>query len=117
GERQRHAPKRLQTARAEIARGLEQAAVEALERDEDRERDERKPDVSEHEHDREPAVEELRDRVVRRSEAGPDEEAVDDTLVAEDDLPGEDAQEVARQERGDQHEQEDVLALRAGERQ
>ena len=68
GERQRDSPERLQPARAEVARRLEQPPVEALERDEDRQRDERQPDVAEHEHDREPAVEELRDRVVGRAE-------------------------------------------------
>ena len=116
-QRQRDAPKRLQAARAEVARRLEQAAVEALERDEDRQRDEREPDVAEHEHHREPAVEQLRDRVVGRPEPGPEEERVDDALVAEDHLPGEHAQQVARQERRDQEQQQDVLPLRPGERE
>src|SRR5207247_9667123 len=36
GQRQRHPPERLQAAGAEVARSLEEAPVEALERDEDR---------------------------------------------------------------------------------
>ena len=98
-------------------RGLEQPPVEALERDEDRQRDERQPDVAEHEHDREAAVEQLRDRVVGRAQPGREEERVDHALVAEDHLPGEHAQQVARQERRDQQQQQDVLPLRPGERE
>ena len=116
-ERQRHPPERLQAARAEVARRFEQAPVETLERDEDRQRHERQPDVAEHEHDREPAVEELRERMVGGAEARPEEEAVDHALVAEDHLPGEHAQQVARQERRDEEEQEDVLPLRSRERE
>ncbi len=57
--------KACSAARAEVGRRLEQPPVEVLERDEDRQGHERQPDVDEHEDDREPAVEELRDRVLR----------------------------------------------------
>ena len=118
GQRQRHAAERLPAARAEVARRLEQAPVEALERDEDRQRDERQPDVAEHEHDREPAVEQLRDRVVGRAQTRSRRGTMLITpLIAEDHLPGEHAQQVARQERRDQQQQEDVLPLRARERE
>src|SRR5439155_26998276 len=58
-EWQRHPTEGLQTAGPQIARGLEQTSAQALERDEDRESHEREPDVTEHEHDRESAVEKL----------------------------------------------------------
>ena len=46
-----------------------------------------------------------------------DRSGVDHAVVAEDHLPGEHPQQVAGQERRDQQEQEDVLALRPGERE
>ena len=111
-EWQRDAEKGLQPARVEVARRLEQAPVEALERDEDRQRDEGQPDVAEHQHDREAAVEEEGERVSLCPQPRPEEERVDHSLAAQDHLPGEDAQEVAREERYDQDEQEDVLPSR-----
>ena len=109
GQRKRDPEERLQPARAEVARRLEQPPVEALERDEDRQCNEWEPDVAEHEQDGEPRVDE-RERLEARSTR---EDAVDRALVAEEHLPGEYAQEVAREERRDEEEQEDVLPLRS----
>ena len=55
--------------------------------------------------------------MIGRPEPGPEEERVDGPLVSEDHLPGKHPQQVARQERRDQQQEEDVLALRAGQRQ
>ena len=55
--------------------------------------------------------------MIRRPQSRPEQERVDHALVAEDHLPGEHPQQVARQKRSDQDEQEDVLALGPGERQ
>ena len=70
------------------------------------------PDVDQHEHDRELAVEELRDGIVGSPQPRPEEERVDDAVAAEDHLPGEHAQQVAREEGGDEQEEQDVLPLR-----
>ena len=58
GEGERDPEERLPPARAEVAGRFEQPPVEALERDEDRQRDEGEPDVAEHEQDGEPRVDE-----------------------------------------------------------
>src|SRR5207247_558194 len=116
-ERQSHSAESLQAAGPEVARRLEQALIEAFERDEDRQRHEWEPDVAEHQHDREPAVEELGKRVIGGPNPGPEEERVDNALAAENHLPGEHPQEIARQKRCDQQEQENVLPLCPRQRQ
>ena len=55
--------------------------------------------------------------MIRRAQPRPEQEGVEDALVAEDDLPGEDTQEVAREERCDQEQEKHVLPLRPGQRQ
>ncbi len=67
GQRQGHADERLPAARSEVGRGLEQSPIEGLERHEDRQRDEGKPDVAQHEHDGELRVDQRRERMVGRA--------------------------------------------------
>ena len=111
-ERQRHAQERLQLARVEILRRLEQPRVDLLERDVQRQR-----------HEREEVVRQPGDDGDRRREQpaalldDPDgaQDVEDEAAVGEDRLPGERPDQVRDEERRDDREQEEVLPAAAAE--
>ena len=113
-ERQGDAQEAAHRAVAEVGRGLERAAVELLERGVDRQDGERRPGMGQgHDHGTavvEPPGQGLGDQ------AGADQAGVEHPAIAEDDLPGEDAQQVAGPERDGDQEQPQGLAAAAIER-
>ena len=96
GERQRHPEEAHDRAVAEVGRGLQERAVDLLERHVDRQDRKRRPRVGQGEYHCEFAVQEVLER--RLDEPQVNEAGIDDAVVAEHDLPGENPKQVAGHE-------------------
>ena len=92
-------------ARVQVGGGVEQRRIDPLEGGVDRQRRERDPDVDEGDGHRDAVVEQSR-RAGSSIRPLPDQERVDDALLAEHQLPGHDPQQVARPERDEQQDQD-----------